>query len=59
MKKKKKDEFVYCSNWNCNDYQCMRHHIYHPWNVPTRQKRWNQNKNGGCEAAIYDKREEE
>lgn len=53
---KTKDDFVYCSNWKCDDEECLRHHVNQPWNVITRQRRWLPDKNGKCEGVIYDRK---
>lgn len=50
----KSDEFIYCSNWACDNRMCMRHRFNQPWNVPTRQRKWNPDEEGGCKGLIYD-----
>lgn len=46
------DAFVYCSNWQCDHVDCMRHHDHQPFNVLTLQCKWSPDKNGNCKKEV-------
>lgn len=48
-------EFIYCANFKCPIYDCMRHHLKQPWNVVIRTKNWSPDKNGKCNAYYTNK----
>lgn len=49
-----KPEFMYCSNWKCPNEGCRRHHVNQPWEVVTIQQKWIPDKDGRCEAELYE-----
>lgn len=44
--KKREEEMVYCGNWKCTIYECERHHLRQPWNVPILTRNWEPDKKG-------------
>lgn len=47
--KKREEEMVYCGNWKCTIYECERHHLRQPWNVPIRTRNWEPKKGNKCD----------
>ena len=47
--KKREEEIVYCGNWKCTIYECERHHLRQPWNVPIRTRNWEPKKGNKCD----------
>ena len=47
--KKREEEMVYCGNWKCTIYDCERHHLKQPWNVPIRTRNWEPKKGNKCD----------
>lgn len=47
--KKREEEMVYCGNWKCTIYECERHHLRQPWNVPIRTHNWELKKGNKCD----------
>lgn len=41
-------EFAYCGVWKCPHTQCIRHHIYEPWDVQVLEKKFNPDKDWNC-----------
>ena len=39
-KKLNEDRFIYCGNIKCQNTQCLRNHIYEPWNVIIYEKKY-------------------
>ena len=46
---KQESKFVYCGNWKCTIYDCERHHLKQPWNVPIRTRNWEPKKGNKCD----------
>lgn len=47
--KKREEEMVYCGNWKCTIYDCERHHLKQPWNVPILTRNWEPKKGNKCD----------
>ena len=47
--KKRDEEMIYCGNWKCTIYDCERHHLRQPWNVPIRTRNWEPKKGNKCD----------
>lgn len=47
--KRREEEMVYCGNWKCTIYECERHHLRQPWNVPIRTRNWEPKKGNKCD----------
>lgn len=47
--KKREEEMVYCGNWKCTIYDCERHHLRQPWNVPIPTRNWEPKKGNKCD----------
>ena len=47
-KKDKDDHFVYCGNMKCPHTQCLRHHIYEPWNELIYERKFSDDKDWNC-----------
>lgn len=47
--KKREEEMVYCGNWKCTIYDCERHHLRQPWNVPILTRNWEPKKGNKCD----------
>lgn len=47
--KKREEEMIYCGNWKCTIYECERHHLRQPWNVPIRTRNWEPKKGNKCD----------
>ena len=43
------EEMIYCGNWKCTIYDCERHHLKQPWNVPIRTRNWEPKKGNKCD----------
>lgn len=46
------DSFIFCGNWKCTKYECIRHHLKQPWNIPINTRNWSPNKKGECDGYI-------
>jgi len=47
--KESDEEMIYCGNWKCTIYDCERHHLKQPWNVPIRTRNWEPKKGNECD----------
>ena len=43
---------MYGLNWKCGNTDCKRHHENQPWNVVTRQRKWEPKNNNECEGEL-------
>lgn len=46
-------DFVFCGNWHCTCFECLRHHSHEPFNFFVRERKW-EIENGKCEGKITD-----
>lgn len=46
-------DFVFCGNWHCTCFDCLRHHSHEPFNVIIRERKWT-NESGKCEGKMID-----
>lgn len=51
-KKLNEDRFIYCGNIKCQNTQCLRNHIYEPWNVVIYEKKYKFDKDGKCDGFL-------
>lgn len=45
-------EYPYCSNRVCQDFECIRHRNYIPWNTLIWQEKYGMNDKGICKKKI-------
>lgn len=50
---KDEKEFIYCSQFNCPNTDCLRNREHQPFNVVTRQRRWKIKEDGTCDGEVY------
>lgn len=44
--------FIFCGNWKCLQFDCLRHHSHEPFYVVIREQRWKPREDGVCEGKI-------
>ena len=46
--------FIFCGNWHCLQFDCLRHHSHEPFNTMVKERKWEPKNDKNCEGKITD-----